>query len=198
MPFGSALFVNVLGFQPTLVQLFPQMFALEGHAMQRFTDDLRTHLRPKTLIITLRYTDWWFWEDNAPLRVDSGWMNEIKFPRSMEQLVMEFETRNGKKEELDALISKQISKWRFAVEKKVVEGDDGEMVASTEEEFLVLGDGKPVASTWIGSAKIGSVKYSHHAHDVNGSPDGLGQDEMLYYVVKMVWKRERVVVGRNW
>jgi hypothetical protein len=173
------------------------MFALEGDNMKLFMADLSTWLRPKTLVITIRYTDWWNWESNMPLKISSKWMKDIKVPRSMEHLVVEFETRNGKKAELDALVTKQISNWRFEVEEKLVEGSEGEMVPDGEKEFLVLGDGKPAVSTWVGSALVGGVKHVHHAQKANGT-EGLGEDEMLYYVVKMVWSRERVAARRGW
>jgi hypothetical protein len=196
-PTSLAYFADAPDIQPKTIQLFPQMFALEGHAMKRFMLDLSVYLRPKTFVITLRYTDWWYWEQNAPLRIRSDWMKDIKVPRSMEQLVMEFETRNGKRDELDAIVSKQISTWKFAIENKVVKAPDGELVTSCENEFLVHDGGKPVATTWVGFAKVGGANYAHHAPDLNGNPDGLGKDEMLYYVVTMVWRREGAVVGRN-
>jgi hypothetical protein len=173
------------------------MAELEGRAMKDFIGDLSDWLRPKKLIITIRYTDWWYWEDNASLRIKSDWMNDIKMPRSIDRLVMEFETRKGKKAELDTIVAKQISRWKYEVEDKLVEGSDGAMVPDGEKEFLVLGGGKPVVSTWVGSARVGGTKYVHHAQDVNDT-EGLGENEMLYYVVKMVWKREGVAPRKGW
>jgi hypothetical protein len=193
---GSFRFVNIPGFHPSAVQLFPQMYALEDYPMTDFMAQLSEHLRPETLTITIRYTDWWYWEGNYKLVISSDWMRNIKVPRCLERIIMEFETRNGKKDELDALVKGPISKWRFRVEDKLVEGPEGKMVSNGETEWLVLSNEKPVASTWVGSSSVGGIKYAHHSQDQNGD---VGSDEdMLYYIVKVVWKRERPAPRRWW
>lgn len=85
---------------------------------------------------------------------------------------MELETRNGKKPELDALISRQVSKWTFHTEK----GQDLVLCGSPKEEF------------YVGSAKPGGAKYQHHFEYANRSGP-MGEDEMLYYNVKLRWRK---------
>lgn len=180
---------SVLKFHPKHVQLFSQMYALEGNQMSQFMSDLNKHLRPKRLTVTIRYTDWWNWELNQPLRIESKWIQNLKIPDSLEEWAMEFETRNGKKAELDILVQNTISKWRFEVGQKP-DGNGGDEAPSGKHYFLTLGNRQPVTSTWVGSAKVGGCKYRHHLQDVNGGD--VGADEMLYYIVKMIWKKEKV------
>jgi hypothetical protein len=149
------------------------MYALEWGQLTEAVNKASMKTPPRRLTITLRYTDWWDWEGNAPLRISDSWSKEFEAPDSVEEIILELETRNGKKAELDALISRQISKWTFHTAKEV---------------DLVLAEGKLVKEFWVGSSKPGGAMYDHHTELVNRSRI-LEKDEMLYYTVKMRWRR---------
>ncbi|RAH84768.1 hypothetical protein BO86DRAFT_386848 [Aspergillus japonicus CBS 114.51] len=125
-------------------------------------------LAPKRMTITLRHTDWWFWEDNEPLGIDPFrpgrtrademgvlprrpltaweegrvWGNQFKLLPSLEELVIEFETVMRKRDQLDAIVQ-MARDWRFPV---VVEDEE-----NGEKVFLVAEEGSRRAYTWIGA-----------------------------------------------
>jgi hypothetical protein len=159
------------------LQVFAQMYALENRdQLTQRVNKAAQKIPPRRLTITLRYTDWWYWESNAPLRIEDSWSKHFVAPASVEEIVLELETRNGKKPELDALISRQISKWEF----------------HTAAEVVLVHVGKPMEEFWVGSSKPGGLDYDHHAKIVNRSNivgNIVGKDEMLYYTVKMRWRK---------
>ncbi|QDS76826.1 hypothetical protein FKW77_002903 [Venturia effusa] len=155
------------------LQVFAQMYMLELDRLNEAVSNASVKASPRRITITLRYTDWWNWEMNSPLRIEDTWAEKFEAPNSVEEVVLELETRNGKKPELDALISRQVSKWVFRTE---------------DRKALVL-HGQPKESFWVGSAKPGGVTFPHHTAYANQSGP-MGQDEMLYYTVKLKWKRE--------
>lgn len=64
----------------THLQFFAQMYWLERRSLVRLLADpsyqpLVKNMR--SLTITIRYSDWWNWESNEPLRISIIWMKEI-------------------------------------------------------------------------------------------------------------------------
>lgn len=155
------------------LQVFAQMYALEWNELTGAVQNASVKTSPRRITITLRYTDWWNWEVDSPLRIEDSWSENFEAPASVEEIVLELETRNGKKPQLDTLISRQVSKWKFRTE---------------DEEDLVL-HGQPKEEFWVGSSKPGGATYQHHAELANRSR-AMGQDEMLYYNVKLRWRKE--------
>ncbi|TID20148.1 putative oxidoreductase [Venturia nashicola] len=155
------------------LQVFAQMYSLEWGELNEAVQNASVKISPRRITITLRYTDWWNWEVNSPLRIDDQWAEKFRAPNSVQEIVLELETRNGKRPELDALISRQISKWTFHTK---------------NEEDLVL-HGQRREKFHVGSAIPGGVKYEHHSEYANRSGP-MGQDEMLYYTVKLRWRKE--------
>ena len=62
---------------------------------------------PEVATVCIRYTDWWHWERNEPLRIATHGWKDIKFPSSVQKVVMELETRDAapKKAELERIIN---------------------------------------------------------------------------------------------
>lgn len=155
------------------LQVFIQMFALERREdLPQLITDAQSSTRIRHLVITLRYTDWWWWEDSAPLTLDSEWVRRLELPNSVEIVTIEFETRNGKKVELNNLLKKQASCWLF----KTIEGKE-----------LRLSDEPPIQSIFVGTDSPGGNHFDHHSQEQNDTVD-LAPREMLYYIVEMVWK----------
>ncbi|PYI29669.1 hypothetical protein BP00DRAFT_348177 [Aspergillus indologenus CBS 114.80] len=151
------------------LHFFTQQFFLEDSWAQVWTatSDVGA-LAPKRMTITLRHTDWWFWEDNEPLGIDPFrpgrtrademgvlprrpltaweegrvWGNQFKLLPSLEELVIEFETVMRKRDQLDAIVQ-MARDWRFPV--GVEDEETGEKV------FLVAEEGSRRAYTWIGA-----------------------------------------------
>ena len=140
----------------TCVQLFMQQVNLEyGHTSiaVRLARDFPCLQKLK---ITIRHSDWWNWEVWAPLAMDPGckgqpsstsfspaaapfeentWGRMFTHFPALERLVLELETREGKKEELDHIVARAAD-WRFPLE--------------SEEAFLVLGPQLTRKNGWIG------------------------------------------------
>lgn len=61
------------------------------------------------LHITLRHTDWWHWENEAPLKLKDGWIRGLlNSPdlRSTETLVLELEMLDYKASQLETILEK--------------------------------------------------------------------------------------------
>ncbi|KAJ7636977.1 hypothetical protein FB45DRAFT_704736, partial [Roridomyces roridus] len=117
------------------VHVFPQMFWLEKRSAQRWL----TGLKGFSLTITIRHTDWWFWEDGEPLRMEEPTQQWGKWIGSMPQikeLEFEFETIDEKKGQLEERVRSAV-RWKFPLE------GGGKLVH----------DGyAPVQSMWLGSS----------------------------------------------
>jgi len=156
-------------------QVFAQMYALEG------TEWLRGALRglaarplpPREVTLTLRYADWWYWERDEALRVSDAWHGAVPMPRCVERVVLELETRWGKRDELRAIVRDQVVRWRWRSEE---EGAEFGFVGSKE-------------SDWVGTTKPGGRFYAHHAPLANGMQ--VEGNHMRYYVVKLVWEKRK-------
>ncbi|PYH47823.1 uncharacterized protein BP01DRAFT_354361 [Aspergillus saccharolyticus JOP 1030-1] len=142
-------------------------------------------LAPKKMTITLRHTDWWFWENNEPLGIDpfrAGrtpadqmgvrrpltaweegrvWGNQFKRVPSLEELVIEFETVMRKRDQLDAIVQMALG-WRFPLVEANGDGDGEGRV------FLVADAGSREAYTWIGAKEEILRNVVRGVEDENG------------------------------
>lgn len=118
--------------------------------------------RPSRLIITIRYSDWWWWESNAPLRMKEDWLANFRGPAGLQELRVEYETLTWKKAELLAIVERN-KKWMLNV------GDGGHLSAEDTqlEEW-----------SWTGPSKLGGRSWRHHGEG----------DSMEYIVVTDSWK----------
>ena len=135
------------------VHLFTQQTWLEG-GFTHFTD-LWQSATPTHLKITLRHSDWWWWEYEAPLALEpkyrgmprpnaisqpsepfkeGSWGGAFQKISGLETFVLELETVEKKKGELDAIVSRAPG-WRFALH-------DGQV--------LVLDESKTTRTGWLG------------------------------------------------
>ncbi|KAF2000663.1 hypothetical protein P154DRAFT_534442 [Amniculicola lignicola CBS 123094] len=150
-------------------RIFAQMYAFGADPIYGCIFRGKQTISPTTVTITIRYTDWWNWESNAPLSVSSlrPSLAEIFFPFSVEKLVMELETRDGKKKELERVIV-EMRGWEY-------NRDD--------EEALKMAEDEPVKEwTWDGpTAFENGTIYHHH-------PTG---DTMKYVVKVLTWRARK-------
>jgi hypothetical protein len=99
-------------------------------------------------------------------------------------------------EEVVADQSKQQDRFLEQEQKLPLEDDDDEEEIPVDEEddndkFVLVSTGIRVVSTWIGAARIDGIEYSHQEQQYNGTTE-LGNNEMMYYVVKLAWKKMSV------
>src|SRR5579871_2025766 len=102
------------------VQVFAQMWALEHSTLSRMNlqklckEIIHRDILPiRRLILTIRYTDWWQWENDDTLYIADDWHGVDQIPKSVEEVVLELETKNGKKAELEEIVKRQIRYWTF-------------------------------------------------------------------------------------
>lgn len=94
------------------LRIFPQLYSLEpGRNLQHINDS--PHFYPRRFTITIRHTDWWYWEDDMPLRFDSKFVNVCRFPESVTELRFELESIERRKEQIISIAKQMMEKWQF-------------------------------------------------------------------------------------
>ncbi|KAK7044744.1 hypothetical protein R3P38DRAFT_2880584 [Favolaschia claudopus] len=119
------------------VRFFTQLLWLESRKSQRWA----THLAIRKLTIVVRHSDWWFWENEEHLRIQSpqeGWASWIESIPGLEELQLEFETIEPKTEQLEERVRVALG-WEFPL-------SDGTMLIHDGES--------PVKSTWMGTSRL--------------------------------------------
>ena len=156
-----------------MVQMYAQQCSLEVLNWERevTTKDQNMHgVLPRRLILSVRHSDWWGWEHDAPLCMDehkygSSWRESFKSFPSLEEFGMELETLERRKAEMD-IIAEGVRKWRIDL-------GNGRVLKT---------DGIPLKTcTWNGSTiHSGSL------------PAPAGATSLPYYVVTITWKARNV------
>ncbi|KAF5507890.1 hypothetical protein CGCA056_v013516 [Colletotrichum aenigma] len=146
------------------VRFFMQMFRFEnGTELHRLFH--QPNFNPEKLTITIRYSDWWYWESDTPLRMKEGWLRRFSGPPGLRELKVEYETITRKKDAMMKIVERN-KKWKLSV------GD------SEEGGHLSAEGTKLVEWRWHGKSALGGTKWYHHG-------DG---DTMEYVVVTDTWR----------
>ncbi|KAF9485820.1 hypothetical protein BDN70DRAFT_870710 [Pholiota conissans] len=120
------------------VHIFAQLFWLEG-IFRRACD----HINARRLKITVRHTDWWWWESNHPLVMKAGWGNNLKAIKDLEELEVELEAIERDKAQLEAIV-KTMNKWQFDLDGgKKLTADGNDIV---RDHYLGQGSFGPIAT----------------------------------------------------
>ncbi|KAJ5597276.1 hypothetical protein N7537_007360 [Penicillium hordei] len=79
---------------------FPQLWKLES---TRDFDRIFTmhHFYPKSVTITIRYTDTWMWEHNEELHIEGAWGKWLVLPSSVSGFCIDIESVKRRKDEVD-------------------------------------------------------------------------------------------------
>ncbi|PVH95977.1 hypothetical protein DM02DRAFT_675114 [Periconia macrospinosa] len=179
------------------VQIFAQMYAIESGFHNLFDGreeilwqeerkwnkalpaEPERFLLPKVITLTLRYTDWWYWEANTIIYPISNTeffdMRRIPLPPSVEKMVVEFENIELKKKELEGVISELFAdKDRYVWNRQ-----DGVKLRIKGEEKK----GGVREWNWMGPTRINRARYAHH-----------GEGDSMKMIVKVVeWVAEKHV-----
>jgi hypothetical protein len=119
------------------VRFFTQLIWLEGRRVQEWAPGLAMH----KLVITIRHSDWWNWENSAPLRIKppvAGWVAWVGSIPELQELEIEFETIELKREELEERV-RVARGWKFPLK------DGGWLVQDGET---------PTRSSWVGTSRM--------------------------------------------
>ncbi|OQE38059.1 hypothetical protein PENCOP_c009G03078 [Penicillium coprophilum] len=180
------------------LHLFIQQYFLEDNNWSQIWNGLiigsnepslpeECRIAPKKITITLRHTDWWFWENNDPLGIDPfrpgrthaaqmgeavsaddaarSWGNRFSSIPCLEELVIEFETIMRKRDQLDAILQSALE-WKFPVQ-----ADKG--------LYLTADPKSKSAYTWVG-AKEAELKMQRRTRlfdlEMETEPE-LGQEQ---------------------
>jgi hypothetical protein len=127
------------------------------------------HFAPRSVTLTLRYTDFWHWESNDPLRVDATWVKVVRFPDSVRRFVVDFESVERRKGEVDLIVAQAVAGWVFRRR-------DGGVLRATVQDVSV--------SRWSGSSMFGGRRWVR-----DETPERPGV--LDYYAVSVVWKLDR-------
>ncbi|OHE95774.1 hypothetical protein CORC01_08915 [Colletotrichum orchidophilum] len=171
----------------TRVRFFTQMYWLEG-GWNLGTLFRQPRFRPEVLTITVRYSDWWYWETDEPLRMSENWLRVFQGPRGLRELRVEYETLVGKRGEMMRIVERNKG-WKLAVgglltsgrrvERVVGEDGVGQGEEGEEEEGYLSAEGTALVEwRWKGPSKLGGKAWAHH-----------GEGETVEYVVVMdTWR----------
>lgn len=145
-------------------------------------------IAPRKLTITLRHSDWWYWENNDPLGIDpfrvgrtrahqmgkrclennstfgsyrQPWGSQFSSIPCLEELVFEFETIMRKRDQLDAIAQMALN-WKFPMDPK-------------QFLYLIAEPQSLTAYTWAG-AKEGDLKEQRPAPPRPGNADQRSQE----------------------
>ena len=118
--------------QLTSLHLFTQQFWLEDSSWGRRVRYLALSQHLRHLKITIRHSDWWWWERSAPLVLDAkqqgttgsthstaadgfhpkSWGYQFSVLKGLKTFELELETVEGKRKELDDIVIRAAD-WRF-------------------------------------------------------------------------------------
>lgn len=150
--------------------VFGQMFSLEP-CFRMLARDQGQRFVPEQLVVTLRYTDWWNWETDAPCDTNQFFpMNDCPIPESVRRVVVEFETIEKKEKELDIVVASMFSDRQEWVWNRT----DGKTLYVKGN--AIEGAGIETSSWWgPTSFSITDSDFSHH-----------GKGDTMRYVVKVL------------
>ncbi|KAF4443144.1 hypothetical protein F53441_11543 [Fusarium austroafricanum] len=157
------------------LRVFAQMYKLEDGSLAGI---LRTpHLAPRTITLTIRHTDWWFWEDDEPLRMEGDWIAGVVHAMSPKttQFIIELESLERKKDQVDKIAKQMVDKWFFK------RPDDGVVL------FADTSDAGRKVSRWSGSSTW---------HNQPWIRDETEPNRLDYYVVSVPF-RHRIEIERS-
>ncbi|KAI4740150.1 hypothetical protein E4T50_09409 [Aureobasidium sp. EXF-12298] len=145
------------------VRVFPQLYMLEnGQTLQGILN--LDFFYPKVITITIRHTDWWYWESDNNLHLDATWVDFCRFPNSLTELRVAFESLERKKDQIDDVVKQAMEGWVFRRK------DGTELSAS---------DCKPEIMRWSGSATWGHHRWLR---------DETSPNKLDYYVSTVTWR----------
>ncbi|KAJ5619955.1 hypothetical protein N7510_003939 [Penicillium lagena] len=154
------------------IRIFAQLWCLE---QSRFQGIFKMHnFNPKTVTITIRYTDTWFWENNEPLRIAGAWNRDLILPASVRNFNMEIESIEHRKAEVDYIANEAAEKWYFK------RADDCLMVANKSTVSV---------SRWTGSSVLGKQRWIR---------DEVRPGQIDYYVATVSWRPSREAIDTCW
>ncbi|KAJ6260104.1 hypothetical protein Dda_4325 [Drechslerella dactyloides] len=166
------------------VRVFAQLCNLEdGSRLEEILT--MKHFRPTEVTVTLRHTDWWNWESDAPLHAGSMWVGYCRFPESTQVIRVEFESLERKKASIDHIARQAVKKWEFRRQdgaKLTAKRGNMKVLPTKEgEEAKEYDEGEVEVMRWTGSSTWENRRW---IRDEIPSEPG----KLQYYVKTVVWR----------
>ncbi|MBE3110726.1 MAG: hypothetical protein IMZ46_09490, partial [Acidobacteria bacterium] len=92
------------------LRVFAQMYRIEQGEMESLMATPGLH--PRALTLTIRHTDWWYWETDEPMRFEARWLRQA-LPSSVREVRIELESTMRRKDQVDAIAKQMREKWFF-------------------------------------------------------------------------------------
>lgn len=145
------------------IRLFAQLCELEGSRRFRGIFSMR-HFHPRSVTVTIRYTDTWAWEGNSALEIAGEWGQRLVLPSSVQRFNLDIESLERRKDEVDYIVGQAAEKWHFK------RRDGVKMLASKNASISV--------SRWTGSSTLGRMRWVR---------DEVRPNQLDYYVGTVTW-----------
>ncbi|KAK5129208.1 hypothetical protein LTR08_003758 [Meristemomyces frigidus] len=163
------------------LHLYAQMYAIEdlrttrGQLRAFFvkTPLVANDFQPRVLHVTVRHTDWWYWESENPLMLRDEWVKALLDTpdlRSTQTIQLELETLDYKVDQLEPILERIKGFKSKELETHLIDGK----TMKTKFELT----GIPETYSWEGPANIDKEQHSPYA----------GRDTLKYHVVTLTWK----------
>ena len=165
------------------VHLVMQMFQAEefkhGSMVERFFSEyfLKQGFRPTIFKITIRQSDWWDWESDAPLRLDERSVQAIlNAPQlgGVEVFQLELETEVRKREELERIVD-----GLQLLEGKAVPTDPTDAECLLTSRFIP--NRQPITWQWNRSSKLDGKEWAIFKNI----------KELRLQVVTLTWRKQK-------
>ncbi|KAF2227524.1 hypothetical protein BDZ85DRAFT_254444 [Elsinoe ampelina] len=145
------------------LEVFAQLYILENTTALQDILDLPP-LQIRSVSITIRHTDWWFWEHDAPLKLHSGWSQDSHFPDTITEFTMHLETVSRKKNEV-LLVADELGRWIFGRK-------DSKLL-----HWLGKDDGL-TERTWTGNSTLNAQRWLR---------DETRPEQIDYTIISLTW-----------
>lgn len=138
---------------------------------------LRRGFCPRKLRVTIRHSDWWYWENDESLRLETPWVQALldsPLASCVENFELELETLERKKDQLQPIVDHLRTLSGAARRVNLLDADD------TRATRLVCADEDPVISHWTGRRFLDNEAWGHGAD--------LGPRTLDYHIATLTWR----------
>ncbi|KAH7009808.1 hypothetical protein EDB80DRAFT_713918 [Ilyonectria destructans] len=157
------------------VRVFAQMWKLEEGGL---ADLLKLpYLNPRNVTLTIRHADWWWWENDEPLRFEGQWIKGVcqTLHPSVREVCIEIESVSRKKDQIDAIAKQMIERWFF-------KRTDGVVL------YADATGGSKTADSWTGSSCWQKNRWIR---------DESEPGKIEYYILAITFRPESVIERRG-
>ncbi|RVD85491.1 uncharacterized protein DFL_003812 [Arthrobotrys flagrans] len=157
------------------VRVFAQLCSLEDGMRLQYILNMK-HFKPRSITVTIRHTDFWYWENDETLRVGGQWVGACRFPETVEKIKVEFESLERKKSQVDEIAQQAVERWGFCR----ADGRKLSAVTGKTEDGKV--EGEMTVLRWTGSSTWEGLRWIR---------DEVEQGKLNYYVKTVTWRVKR-------